>query len=166
MHGHVFWRRCGFGEWFAGRVGSYAFKAICEIAYPTFKYILLSIFVVSTTFLMVCLSVLFFLLKYTSVALTVNGILSLLSLTSFVLVVSWLCSRHVTHVLLSLFNAAAGMCGDPFIFCYQQFLFFQHNRISKIKQNRTADTYSTSQGSIKREGEREGQQEHKSHSFK
>ncbi len=48
------------------------------------------------------------------------------------------------------------------------FLFFhtQHNRISKIKQNKTADTYSTSQGSIKREGEREGQQEHKSHSFK
>ncbi len=43
------------------------------------------------------------------------------------------------------------------------FLFFhtQHNRISKIKQNKTADTYSTSQGSIKREGEREGQQEHK-----
>ncbi len=55
-----------------------------------------------------------------------------------------------------------------FYFCYQQFLFFhtQHNRISKIKQNKTADTYSTSQGSIKREGEREGQQEHKSHSFK
>ncbi len=48
------------------------------------------------------------------------------------------------------------------------FLFFhtQHNRISKIKQNKTADTYLTSQGSIKREGEREGQQEHKSHSFK
>ncbi len=48
------------------------------------------------------------------------------------------------------------------------FLFFhtQHNRISKIKQNKTADTYSTSQGPIKREGEREGQQEHKSHSFK
>ncbi len=46
-------------------------------------------------------------------------------------------------------------------------LFFhtQHNIISKIKQNKTADTYSTSQGSIKREGEREGQQEHKSHSF-
>ncbi len=58
-----------------------------------------------------------------------------------------------------------------FFFCYQQFLFLfffhtQHNRISKIKQNKTADTYSTSQGSIKREGEREGQQEHKSHSFK
>ncbi len=46
-------------------------------------------------------------------------------------------------------------------------LFFhtQHNIISKIKQNKTADTYSTSQGSIKREGEREGQQEHKNHSF-
>ncbi len=44
------------------------------------------------------------------------------------------------------------------------FSFFhkQHNIISKIKQNKTADTYSTSQGSIKREGEREGQQEHKS----
>ncbi len=38
------------------------------------------------------------------------------------------------------------------------FYFFhkQHNIISKIKQNKTADTYSTSQGSIKREGEREG----------
>ncbi len=48
------------------------------------------------------------------------------------------------------------------------FFFFhkQHNIISKIKQNKTVDTYSTSQGSIKREGEREGQQEHKSHSFK
>ncbi len=46
------------------------------------------------------------------------------------------------------------------------FFHTQHNRISKIKQNKTADTYSTSQGSIKREGEREGQQEHKSHSFK
>ncbi len=47
------------------------------------------------------------------------------------------------------------------------FIFFhtQHNIISKIKQNKTADTFSTSQGSIKREGEREGQQEHKSHSF-
>ncbi len=47
------------------------------------------------------------------------------------------------------------------------FLFFhtQHNIISKIQQNKTTDTYSTSQGPIKREGEREGQQEHKSHSF-
>lgn len=48
-----------------------------------------------------------------SLSLTVNGsvsgILSLLSLTPFVLVESWLCSRHVTHVLLFLFNAAAGM---------------------------------------------------------
>ncbi len=47
------------------------------------------------------------------------------------------------------------------------FLFFhtQHNIISKIQQNKTTDTYSTSQGPIKREGDREGQQEHKSHSF-
>ncbi len=47
------------------------------------------------------------------------------------------------------------------------FIFFhtQHNIISKIQQNKTTDTYSTSQGPIKREGEREGQQEHKSHSF-
>ncbi len=54
-------------------------------------------------------------------------------------------------------------------FCYQQFfyLFFhtQHNIISRIQQNKTTDTYSTSQGPIKREGEREGQQEHKSYSF-
>ncbi len=36
------------------------------------------------------------------------------------------------------------------------FIFFykQHNIISKIKQNKTADTYSTSKSSIKREGER------------
>ncbi len=54
------------------------------------------------------------------------------------------------------------------IFLLSTILFFhkQHNIISKIKQNKTADTYSTSQGSIKREGEREGQQEHKSYSFK
>ncbi len=34
------------------------------------------------------------------------------------------------------------------------FLFFhtQHNIISKIQQNKTTDTYSTSQGPIKREG--------------
>ncbi len=57
-----------------------------------------------------------------------------------------------------------------FFFVINNFYFYffhtQHNRISKIKQNKTADTYSTSQGSIKREGDREGQQEHKSHSFK
>ncbi len=47
------------------------------------------------------------------------------------------------------------------------YLFFhtQHNIISKIQQNKTTDTYSTSQGPIKSEGEREGQQENKSHSF-
>ncbi len=57
-----------------------------------------------------------------------------------------------------------------YFFCYQQFFIFfifhtQHNIISKIKQNKTTDTYSTSQGPIKREGEREGQQAHKSYSF-
>ncbi len=56
-----------------------------------------------------------------------------------------------------------------FFFCYQQFLFlfFTHN-ITNI-QNKTKQNSRhilTSQGSIKREGEREGQQEHKSHSFK
>ncbi len=60
--------------------------------------------------------------------------------------------------------------GLVFFFVINNFLFLffhkQHNIISKIKQNKTADTYSTSQGSIKREGEREGQQEHKSYSFK
>ncbi len=57
---------------------------------------------------------------------------------------------------------------DLFFVINNFFFFFhkQHNIISKIKQNKTADTYSTSQGSIKREGEREGQQEHKSYSFK
>ncbi len=49
---------------------------------------------------------------------------------------------------------------------YFHFFHKQHNIISKIKQNKTADTYSTSQSSVKREGEREGQQEHKSYSFK
>ncbi len=44
-------------------------------------------------------------------------------------------------------------------------LFIHNNIISKIQQNKTTDTYSTSQGPIKREGERKGQQEHKSHSF-
>ncbi len=56
-----------------------------------------------------------------------------------------------------------------FFFVINNFFFFffhtQHNIISKIQQNKTTDTYSTSQGPIKREGEREGQQEHKSHSF-
>ncbi len=45
------------------------------------------------------------------------------------------------------------------------FIFFTHNIISRKQQNKTTDTYSTSQGPIKREGEREGQQEHKSYSF-
>ncbi len=49
---------------------------------------------------------------------------------------------------------------------YIMFYFFTHNNIiSKIQQNKATNTYSTSQGPIKREGEREGQQEHKSHSF-
>ncbi len=60
-------------------------------------------------------------------------------------------------------------CPVLFFFVINNFLFFifhtQHNIISKIQQNKTTDTYSTSQGPIKREGEREGQQEHKSHSF-
>ncbi len=41
---NVFWRRCGFGEWFARRVGSCAFKASLLllassniVVYPTFK---------------------------------------------------------------------------------------------------------------------------------
>ncbi len=42
--------------------------------------------------------------------------------------------------------------------------FFTHNA-SRTQQNKTTDIYSTFQGPIKREGEREGQQEHKSHSF-
>ncbi len=47
------------------------------------------------------------------------------------------------------------------------FFFFhtQHNIASRTLQNKTTDIYSTSLGPIKREGEREGQQEHKSHSF-
>ncbi len=56
-----------------------------------------------------------------------------------------------------------------FFFVINYFLFYffhtQHNIISKIQQNKTTDTYSTSQSPVKREGEREGQQEHKSYSF-
>ncbi len=41
--GHVFWRRRGFGEWFAGRVGSYAFKAslllLASLKLPTLPLI-------------------------------------------------------------------------------------------------------------------------------
>ncbi len=63
----------------------------------------------------------------------------------------------------------AGFLRVNLSFCYQQFFIYffhtQHNIISKIQQNKTTDTYSTSQGPIKREGEREGQQEHKSYSF-
>ncbi len=75
------------------------------------------------------------------------------------------CIAYTTQMLD--YNVA---CSYFFFFVINNFLFSffykQHNIISKIKQNKTADTYSTSQGSIKREGEREGQQEHKSHSFK
>ncbi len=69
-----------------------------------------------------------------------------------------------------LLIGADGSISGFFFFCYQQFFFFfshttQHNIQNTTKQNKTTDTYSTSQGSIKREGEREGQQEHKSYSF-
>ncbi len=61
------------------------------------------------------------------------------------------------------------LIGLTFFFCYQQFfiLFFSHitqhsiQNITKLNNRH----YSTSQDPIKREGEREGQQEHKSHSF-
>ncbi len=72
--------------------------------------------------------------------------------------------------VLDISAAAFSFFSFFFFFVINNFLFLffhkQHNIISKIKQNKTADTYSTSQGSIKREGEREGQQEHKSYSFK
>ncbi len=47
-------------------------------------------------------------------------------------------------------------CNMTVCFCYQQFfiLIFSHITQHNI-QNKTADTYSTSQGPIKREGERE-----------
>ncbi len=86
------------------------------------------------------------------------------------LVLSW--PRHINLCRVTIRAIFPGrvLARISFFFVINNFyfLFFhtQHNRISKIKQNKTADTYSTSQGSIKREGEREGQQEHKSHSFK
>ncbi len=66
-----------------------------------------------------------------------------------------LSKRHIQHSVFFVIN-------NFFFFFFSQTT--QHN--IQIKQNKTADTYSTSQGSIKREGEREGQQEHKSYSFK
>ncbi len=65
--------------------------------------------------------------------------------------------------ILSIITPIIFLLSTIFLF---SFFHKQHNIISKIKQNKTADTYSTSQSSIKREGEREGQQEHKSYSFK
>ncbi len=50
---------------------------------------------------------------------------------------------------------------SAFFFCYQQFYFIfshTHNIISKIKQNKNSRHILNSQGSIKREGERDGQQ--------
>ncbi len=96
----------------------------------------------------------------------------------------WKCSSDIRNslihqyclesnaILLSgeIVNTIKLYFSPKFFFVINNFLFLffhtQHNIISKIKQNKTADTYSTSQGSIKREGEREGQQEHKSYSFK
>ncbi len=73
----------------------------------------------------------------------------------------------VATVLLDLVCLSLFCFFFSFFFVINNFyFFFTHNTISKIKQNKTADTYSTSQGSIKREGEREGQLEHKSYSFK
>ncbi len=80
------------------------------------------------------------------------------------------CRMWFCIVLLKYAWTSLEKMSSFFFFVINNFFFFffhtQHNRIFKIKQNKTADTYSTSQGSIKREGEREGQQEHKSHSFK
>ncbi len=72
----------------------------------------------------------------------------------------------MTHFIVRLYRT---VLTGYFFFCYQQLFYFfshttQHNIQNTTKQ--TTDTYSTSQGSIKREGEREGQQEHKSYSFK
>ncbi len=74
-------------------------------------------------------------------------------------VVNWLSEKPQMKIILAHWGLINHWIDWLFFFCYQQFLFFifshKHNRISKIKQNKTADTYSTSQGSIKREG-REG----------
>ncbi len=81
-------------------------------------------------------------------------------------------SFSAMHLCLRLFHLLYKIVHGlsyTFFFVINNFFYFfhtQHNTISKIKQNKTADTYSSSQGSIKREGEREGQQEHKSYSFK
>ncbi len=54
-----------------------------------------------------------------------------------------------------------------FFFCYQQFLFFfTQTNITKSKiTNKTTDTYSTSQGSIKREERGKDNKNKTSHSF-
>ncbi len=78
--------------------------------------------------------------------------------------------RPPGQILATFLEELDGLLSSFMFFVINNFLFSffhkQHNIISKIKQNKTADTYSTSQSSIKREGEREGQQEHKSYSFK
>ncbi len=53
-----------------------------------------------------------------------------------------------------------------FFFLLSTFFFLTHNTTQhpKHNKNKTTDTYSTSQSPVKREGEREGQQKHKSHS--
>ncbi len=71
-------------------------------------------------------------------------------------------SRFTIHDFITIY------CHVGFSICkfFYLFIFFTHTQHNiQIQQNKTTDTYSTSQGPIKREGEREGQQEHKSHSF-
>ncbi len=81
-----------------------------------------------------------------------------------------LLADQITHTEQRYPDSFIVILGDFFFLLstifYFHFFHKQHNIISKIKQNKTADTYSTSQSSIKREGEREGQREHKSYSFK
>ncbi len=66
------------------------------------------------------------------------------------------------RTVFSCFLSCKSQC---FFFVINNFLFSffykQHNIISKIKQNKTADTYSTSKSSIKREGGREGGKDNK-----
>ncbi len=71
---------------------------------------------------------------------------------------------HVHHTVQTSFFSSQKQC---FFFVINFFFFFTHNTTQHPKYNKTktTDTYSTSQSSIKREGEREGQQKHKSHSY-
>ncbi len=73
--------------------------------------------------------------------------------------------HHRKYVLFNSVNLVYSS-NDFIFFVINIFFFFSHITQHSIQNitNKTTDTYSTSQSPVKREGEREGQQKHKSHS--